>query len=78
MLAVCSLGILQLNAHGLSTQDAYTKDFDSVTGQQVLTDHGLADTASPVMVVANADQAEAVRSAMQGIDGHRQTPRRRS
>ena len=68
-LAVCSLGILQINAHGLSTQDAYTKDFDSVTGQQVLTDHGLADTASPVMVVANADQADAVRSAMTGIDG---------
>ena len=68
-LAVCSLGILQINAHGLSTQDAYTKAFDSVTGQQVLTDHGLADTASPVMVVANADQADAVRSAMTGIDG---------
>src|SRR6478735_1504529 len=68
-LAVCSLGILQINAHGLSTQDAYTKAFDSVTGQQVLTDHGLADTASPVMVVANAGQGAAVRSAMQGIDG---------
>ena len=50
-------------------QDAYTKDFDSVIGQQVLTDHGLADTASPVMVVANAGQADAVRSAMTGIDG---------
>jgi len=59
VLAVCSLGILQINAHGLSTQDAYTKDFDSVVGQQVLTDHGLADTASPVMVVAQADQADA-------------------
>jgi RND superfamily putative drug exporter len=69
VLAVCSLGILQINAHGLSTQDAYTKDFDSVVGQQVLTDHGLADTASPVMVVANAGQGAAVRSAMQGIDG---------
>ena len=68
-LAVCSLGILQINAHGLSTQDAYTKAFDSVTGQQVLTDHGLADTASPVMVVANAGQADAVRSAMTGING---------
>ena len=50
-------------------EDSYTKDFDSVTGQQVLTDHGLADTASPVLVVANADQADAVRSAMTGIDG---------
>src|SRR3954454_23086452 len=68
-LAVCSLGILQLNAHGLSTQDAYTKDFDSVTGQQVLIEHGLADTASPVQVVANADHAQAVGQALQGIDG---------
>ncbi|MGA8247251.1 MAG: MMPL family transporter [Nocardioides sp.] len=69
VLAICSVGILQLNAHGLATKDAYTKDFDSVTGQQVLTDHQLADTASPVMVVANAAQAPAVGAAMQGIDG---------
>ena len=68
-LGVCALGIFQLNAHGLSTQDAYTKDFDSVTGQQVLTDHGLADTASPVMVVTTVEAADAVRSAMKGIDG---------
>jgi RND superfamily putative drug exporter len=69
VLGVCSLGILQLNAHGLSTDQAYTKDFDSVTGQQVLIDHGLADTSTPIQVVANADQARAVISAMQGIDG---------
>src|SRR3954469_15810656 len=53
-LGLCALGILQINAHGLSTQDSYTKDFDSVIGQRVLIDHGLADTGSPVMVVANA------------------------
>jgi RND superfamily putative drug exporter len=69
VLAVFSLGILQLNAHGLATKDAYTKDFDSVTGQQVLVDHGLADTSTPIQVVANADQAQAVGRAMQGIDG---------
>ncbi len=69
VLAVCSLGILQLNAHGLATQDAYTKDFDSVTGQQVLIDHQLADTSTPVQVVANADQAQAVTQAMRGVDG---------
>src|SRR3954452_17106184 len=68
-LGLCALGILQINAHGLSTQDSYTKDFDSVIGQRVLIDHGLADTGSPVMVVANAGQADAVRSAMTGIDG---------
>jgi putative drug exporter of the RND superfamily len=69
VLAICSLGFLQLNAHGLATKDAYTKDFDSVTGQQALVDHGLADTASPVQVLANADQGPAVQQAMQGIAG---------
>jgi RND superfamily putative drug exporter len=69
VLAICSLGFLQLNAHGLATKDAYTKDFDSVTGQQALVDHGLADTSSPVQVIANADQGPAVQQAMQGIAG---------
>jgi putative drug exporter of the RND superfamily len=69
VLAVFSLGILQLNAHGLATQDAYTKDFDSVTGQQALIDHGLADSSTPVQVVANADEAQAVSRAMQGVNG---------
>jgi RND superfamily putative drug exporter len=69
VLAVCSLGFLQLNAHGLATKDAYTKDFDSVTGQQVLIDHKLADTSTPVQVVANADQAQGVTQAMEGVSG---------
>ena len=37
-------------------------------GQKVLTAHGLADNSTPVMVVANADQADDVASAMTGID----------
>jgi RND superfamily putative drug exporter len=69
VLAACSLGALQLNAHGLATEDAYTKDFDSVTGQQVLVKHGLADTSTPVQVVANADAAQGVTQAMRGVDG---------
>ena len=69
VLAVCSLGFLQLNAHGLATKDAYTKDFDSVTGQQALVDHGLADTSTPVQVVADADEAEAVSAAMERVGG---------
>jgi RND superfamily putative drug exporter len=69
VLAVCSLGFLQLNAHGLATADAYTKDFDSVTGQQVLIDHKLADNSTPVQIVTNDAQAQAVTQALQGIDG---------
>jgi putative drug exporter of the RND superfamily len=69
VLAVCSLGFLQLNAHGLATADAYTKDFDSVTGQQALIDHQLADTSTPVQVVATAAQAPQVVQAMRGVAG---------
>jgi RND superfamily putative drug exporter len=69
VLAVCSLGILQLNAHGLATKDSFTKTFASVTGQEVLTEHKLADTSNPVMVVSNAAQADQVAAAMRGIPG---------
>ncbi len=68
-LGVACLGLLQLNANGLSTEDSYTKDFDSVVGQKVLERHQLVDAANPVLVVANADRAGDVRSAMTGIKG---------
>jgi putative drug exporter of the RND superfamily len=67
-LAACALGVLTLNTNGLSTEDSYTKQFDSVKGQKVLTAHGLADNSTPVMVVANADKAGDVATAMTGID----------
>jgi RND superfamily putative drug exporter len=66
-LAACALGVLTLNTNGLSTEDSYTKEFDSVTGQKALTAHGLADNSTPVMVVANAAKAGEVASAMTGI-----------
>ncbi len=68
-LAVATLGMFTLNATGLSTEDAYTKEFDSIVGQKVLTAHDLADSSSPLMVVANADQGAAVRTAMTGVEG---------
>jgi putative drug exporter of the RND superfamily len=67
-LAACILGVLNMNINGLSTEDSYTKQFDSVKGQQVLAAHGLADNSTPVMVVTNADQADDVAAAMTGID----------
>ncbi|MGI9156149.1 MAG: MMPL family transporter [Marmoricola sp.] len=69
VLLVACLGTFTLNANGLSTTDSYTKDFDSIIGQKVLTAHGLADQSNPVLVVANADRADAVRAAMTGIPG---------
>jgi RND superfamily putative drug exporter len=68
LLLVC-LGALRLDTSGLASDDAYTKTVDSVTGQHVMEDHGLVDASSPVQVIANADQADAVASAMSGVDG---------
>ncbi len=67
-LGIACLGVLTLNTNGLSTEDSYTQEFPSVTGQKVLTEHGLADSSTPVMVVANAAQAASVATAMEGID----------
>ena len=69
LLAVASIGVVKLDATGLTTQESYTKTFDSVLGQQVLTRHGLADTSSPLTVVANADRASEVAAALKGVEG---------
>lgn len=69
ILAVAALGMTKLDAHGLSTAESYTKEFDSIKGQKILLAHQLVDDSSPAQVVANASQADAVRSAMTGIRG---------
>jgi putative drug exporter of the RND superfamily len=69
LLAVACLGWFQLDANGLTTEESYTKDFDSIVGQRVLTAHGLVDQSNPLMVVANADQAAAVSHALANVEG---------
>ena len=67
ILLVSSLGLLQLNATGLSTEDTYTKKFDSIIGQEVLEKHQLADQSNPVMIVAKGEHLEAVAKTLIGI-----------
>ncbi len=69
ILAVCCLGLFALDTSGLSTEDTYTKEFQSITGQKVLVAHGLVDQSNTVMVVANEEQGAAVAEAMTGVDG---------
>ncbi|CAM3227066.1 MMPL family transporter [Nocardioides dubius] len=72
VLALACLGVLRLDTAGLATDEQYTRDFQSVTGQQVLIDHGLVDQSNTVQVVAEAERADAVREAMVGIPGIQQ------
>ena len=69
LLLIACLGLFRLDANGLSTEDQYTKDFDSVLGQQVLIEHDLVDSSNPIMVAANADRIDDVRTALAGVDG---------
>jgi RND superfamily putative drug exporter len=69
VLLVACLGLFKLDTGGLNSAEQYTKEFDSTTGQKLLEDHGLFDTSSPIMIVSNADQADAVADAIRGVDG---------
>jgi putative drug exporter of the RND superfamily len=68
-LGVACFGIVQLDADGIPVEDSYTKSFESIEGQKALAEHGLFDQSNTVQVVANADEADAVRAAMVGIPG---------
>ena len=68
-LGVAALGLFSLDTSGLSTEDQYTKEFDSVVGQRELLDHGLVDSSNPIMVVAAADKQQQVADAVATVDG---------
>ncbi|MDU0314396.1 MMPL family transporter [Phycicoccus sp. M110.8] len=69
LLAVASLGVLQLNAVGLKNADSYYGKPESVVGEQTLARHFPAGSGSPVMVLANASEAAAVKSTLEGVQG---------
>jgi RND superfamily putative drug exporter len=69
VLAVACLGLFKLDASGLTTEDSYTKEFDSIVGQKVLTAHGLADNSNTVQVVANTDRISQVEDSIADVEG---------
>jgi len=67
LLLLACLGLFRLDASGLSTEDTYTKEFDSIKGQRLLTEHGLADNSNTIQVVTDTDAATDVVAALEGI-----------
>src|SRR6476661_3431947 len=68
-LAVASLGLFQLDAHGLQNKDSYYGTPESVVGEAVLARHFPAGSGQPVVVIAAKDAAGAVRTAFAATDG---------
>ncbi|WP_236666264.1 MMPL family transporter [Nocardioides baculatus] len=69
LLLLACLGLFRLDTSGLSTEETYTKEFDSIKGQKLLTEHDLSDSSNTIQVTTETDAAADVRSALSGIDG---------
>ncbi|PZF80100.1 MMPL family transporter [Jiangella anatolica] len=65
ILGALALGITQLNANGLSLEEGFTSEPDFAAAEQVLGEHFAVGAGDPVTVIANADQIDAVSSALE-------------
>jgi putative drug exporter of the RND superfamily len=68
-LALLAIGLVQLDATGLTNKEAFRGNPDSIVGEEVLGRHFAAGIGSPVAVVSNAGQAADVRTAFAGTPG---------
>lgn len=68
-LGAMALGLLQLNATGLTSAEQFTSEKPSVVAEQVLARHFPAGGGQPVTVIADADAAAQVRSAFAAVPG---------
>ncbi|MEU0454998.1 MMPL family transporter [Streptomyces sp. NPDC006129] len=69
VLAVCSLGLIQLRAEGIGNADAFTGKPDSITGQEVSARYYPAGSGDPLVIVSDQAQAEQVGRAVAATPG---------
>ncbi|MBD3914105.1 MMPL family transporter [Nocardioides hwasunensis] len=69
VLLIACLGLLQLDTSGLSAEDSYTQEFDSIKGQRLLAEHDLSDNSNTIQVVTDTDAAADVVASLKGVDG---------
>jgi RND superfamily putative drug exporter len=68
-LAAVAIGVVQLDANGLTNKESFIGTPNSVTGEEALARHFPAGTGNPVVVVSNADRAAEVRDVVAATDG---------
>jgi putative drug exporter of the RND superfamily len=69
VLGAMALGLTQLKADGLSTEDSFVHRPDSVVGQEVLGRHYAAGQGQPVVVIGNAQAAAELNARFEGTSG---------
>ncbi|MFE9692429.1 MMPL family transporter [Micromonospora sp. NPDC005806] len=68
-LAVMAVGIVQLDATGLTNKEAFRGTPDSIVGEEVLARHFPAGAGNPVVVISKAEQGAAVQAALASTEG---------
>lgn len=68
VLLVGAAFLPQLRASGTSESDIFLNEVDSVAGQEVLSEHFVAGSGSPAVIITEADQVDAV-AAVSDVDG---------
>ncbi|BCB82639.1 MMPL family transporter [Phytohabitans flavus] len=69
VLALLAIGLVQLNATGLTNKESFRGNPDSIQGEEALARHFPAGVGTPVAVVSNEAEAGAVRTAFAGTPG---------
>jgi RND superfamily putative drug exporter len=60
-----AIGITQLNANGLTLEETFTSEPDFAKAEQVLSEHFDIGAGDPVVVIANAEQIDAVAGVLE-------------
>ena len=69
VLAVATVGVVQLDATGLTNKESFRGTQDSIVGEEVLARHGAGGAGSPVVVISTAAAAAATKAAFAGVPG---------
>jgi len=69
LLVACSLGLLQLQANGVAQTDIILTQSEAVDGQKVAAEHFPSGAGSPVVIVTEQTNADAMLSAVESADG---------
>jgi RND superfamily putative drug exporter len=68
-LGVLALGMVRLEAHGIPRTESFRAPVDSNAGQEVLTRHFPESAGTPAVIIARADQVNAVATAAALVPG---------
>jgi RND superfamily putative drug exporter len=69
VLAAMAVGMVQLDANGLTNREAFRGSLDSIVGEDVVARHFPAGAGNPVIVVSDPGAAREVRTAFAGTEG---------